>query len=594
MLTLLLGTDWTANVSEIMRLIAEDVAAEKSGRILMVPELISHETERRLCAAAGDTTSRFAEVLSFSRLVSRVAESIGLGVAPCLDDGGRVVAMAAATRQLHSRLKAYASMETKPEFLTGLVDAVDEFKRCCITSQDLAFGASQTEGSLAQKLEELSLILESYDSLCQRGKRDPRDQMNWVLEQLEDSSYAQEHVFYIDGFPDFTRQHMAILEHFIENAPQVVISMSCDKPDTKNHAFEKAGQTTGQLLRFAQRCGIPVEIRTVIPNKTPLQPVREKLFHGNIQAQSDLKNYLSVYQVNTVYEECIAAAQRILELVQQGIRYRDVSVVCADMETYRNIIDMIFKRYRIPTYLSGTEDILEKSVIYTVLSAVDAAVGDFDQRDVLRYFKSILSGTEPETCDLIENYAITWNIHGSLWEKEWVNHPGGLGEPWTEESEHTLQVINAAKNKALQPLLSLRNKFRKSSILKQQIEALYYFLEDIELSERLSLLSEEMEREGDNRNAQILNQLWEILLSALEQLYDVLGETAWDTETFTRLLKLLLSQYTVGTIPPVLDAVMVGPVNAMRCQQEKHLIVLGALEGNLPGYAGSTGVLSDT
>lgn len=60
-----------------------------------------------------------------------------------------------------------------------------------------------------------------------------------------------------------------------------------------------------------------------------------------------------------------------------------------------------------------------------------------------------------------------------------------------------------------------------------------------------------------------------------------------------RLLRLLLSQYDVGTIPPVLDAVQMGPVDAMRCNRQKHLIVLGAEEGKLPGYSGSTGVLTD-
>ena len=73
----------------------------------------------------------------------------------------------------------------------------------------------------------------------------------------------------------------------------------------------------------------------------------------------------------------------------------------------------------------------------------------------------------------------------------------------------------------------------------------------------------------------------------------MLGDTHWDSEHFTRLLRLLLSQYDVGTIPPVLDAVQMGPVNAMRCHQQKHLIVLGAEEGKLPGYSGSAGVLTD-
>jgi ATP-dependent helicase/nuclease subunit B len=162
MLHLILGPDWTANRDEILRRVSRDVGEEKTGRILMVPELISHDTERRLCAWAGDTASRHAEVLSFTRLARRVSEEMGHAADEALDAGGRVVAMASCTRQLASRLKAYASVETKPEFLKGLIDGVDEFKRCCISPVDLMAASQQTEGSLSQKLEELSLILEGY------------------------------------------------------------------------------------------------------------------------------------------------------------------------------------------------------------------------------------------------------------------------------------------------------------------------------------------------------------------------------------------------------------------------------------------------
>ena len=102
-----------------------------------------------------------------------------------------------------------------------------------------------------------------------------------------------------------------------------------------------------------------------------------------------------------------------------------------------------------------------------------------------------------------------------------------------------------------------------------------------------------MDLSGDLRTAQILNQLWEILISALEQMYDTLGNTAWEPEHFARLLRLLLSQYDVGTIPPVLDAVQMGQVSAQRLHEQKHLIVLGAQEGRLPGYSGSEGILTD-
>ena len=74
MLHLLLGRDWTANRDAVLGRIADDVKQRAPGRILIVPELISHDMERRLCAWAGDTASRYAEVLSFTRMARRVAE----------------------------------------------------------------------------------------------------------------------------------------------------------------------------------------------------------------------------------------------------------------------------------------------------------------------------------------------------------------------------------------------------------------------------------------------------------------------------------------------------------------------------------------
>ena len=592
MLHLLLGRDWTANRDAVLNRIAADVRNRQGNRILMVPELISHDMERRLCAAAGDTASRYAEVLSFTRLARRVADSVGSAAEECLDNGGRVVAMAAAARQLSSRLKAYAAVEAKPEFLTGLIDGVDEFKRCCISSADLKRAAEETEGSLSQKLEELALLMEGYDALCERGKRDPRDQMTWVLEQMELGSFGEDHVFYIDGFPDFTRQHLAILEHLIRVSPSVTVSLNCDCVDSKLLAFEKAGDTAAQLLRCASRAGVEVEIEYLEGEKDALSSVRNGLYQGAI-IPGAAKDCLKTYFAASPWEETMGAAREIQDLVASGCRYRDITLVCTDMTVYQPLVDMIFHRFHIPVYRSGTEDILQKSVIHTVLAALEAALSGFEQRETLRYLRSTLSPLSLDTCDLVENYAIVWSIRGRKWTEDWTFHPDGLSANWTAHTDKQLTILNEARDRAIAPLEKLRKGFINAANLRQQVLALYAFLEDIHLEYRLRKMAEEMDAAGNNRDAQILNQLWEILLSALEQMYDVLGDTHWESEHFTRLFRLLLSQYDVGTIPPVLDAVQMGPVSAMRCHQQKHLILLGAQEGNLPGYTGSAGVLTD-
>lgn len=593
MLTLLLGTDWTANRKEVLSRLADDVKNRRTNRILIVPELISHDTERRLAAAAGDTASRYAQVLSFTRLGRRVADAVGKAGEECLDNSGRIVAMAATARQLHSRLKTYAAVETKPEFLAQVIDAVDEFKRCCIAPADLAAASRQTDGLLAQKLEELSLLMEGYDSLCANGKRDPRDEMTWVLEQLETIDFASEHVFYVDGFPDFTRQNLAVLAHIVRSGADITVSLNCDRVASSEPAFEKAGETAWELEKIARRADIPVHIEYVCARDDALAPMRELLFQGKTVEDAALRDRLCAVRAGSVYQECQVAAQRILDLTQNGCRYRDIAVVCTQPQTYAPALRLLFEKCGIALYLTGTEEVLHSGVIATVISALNAALGGLEQRDVLRYLRSALSPLSQSDCDRMENYAVIWAISGKRWSEEWTGHPNGLGEQWNDRARADLAYLNEARMRVIAPLEKLRADFKAAKNVAEQVRALYAFLETIALRTRLEALAQELEDSGDGRTAQIYDQLWEILLGALEQLYDVLGQTVWEDETFVRLLKLLLSQCDVGTIPPVLDAVNVGSISAMRCGQQKHLIVLGAQEGALPGYGGATGLLSD-
>lgn len=591
MLTLLIGRDWIRNRDEILKMIGDDVAEERPGRILIVPELISHDTERRLCGAAGDTCSRFAEVLSFTRLAKRVSEYNCHAMQPCLDQGGRLVAMANATKQIHSKLKAYASVETKPEFFSGLVDAIDEFKRCCITPTDLMDASSRTEGSLAQKLEELSLLFESYDSVCSRGKCDPRDQMGWLLEELEDSDYSAEHVFYIDGFPDFTRQHLNIIRNLIQKSAAVTVSFTCDEIASDAIAFAKAGETAAMLKQIADECGIETNIIYIANNEQPVSSVSELLLNGNIGDRRCTG--LTTIRANSVYQECEIALETVLQYVVNGARYRDINVVCGDISAYADVLDMLFEKSGIPLYISGTDNVLGEPAINTLFAAMEAVVEGFELQNVLQYIKSMLSPLDSQTCDKVENYAILWNINGKEWERDWEKHPDGLGVKWSDHSRKAIEVLNAARRKVIEPLIQLRNDLDKSDNLGDMVKGLYKFLTAIRYAERLSEYADKFANSGHGREAQVADQLWDILISALEQLYDTLGQTIWDKDSFLRLLKLLVSQYDVGTIPPVLDAVSVGSANVMRCQQCHYLIVLGVGEGVMPGYASSAGILTD-
>ena len=66
-----------------------------------------------------------------------------------------------------------------------------------------------------------------------------------------------------------------------------------------------------------------------------------------------------------------------------------------------------------------------------------------------------------------------------------------------------------------------------------------------------------LSRHGENKLADEYAQVWRILCDVLDQFVLILGELPLERGEFGRLLKLVLTQYDVGTIPAALDQVSV-------------------------------------
>lgn len=592
MLRLILGTDWSANRKRMLHLLTE-ADAVNAARVLLVPEQITHDMERQLCVAVGPEAGQRMEVLSFTRLASRVLALTGGIARETLDAGGRILAMAAAVEQLRAKLKAYAAVGSRPEFLQDLVSAVDELKGACIRPESLQRAALKSNGALAQKLEELALILQTYEAVCAQGRQDPKDRIALLQERLEESRFAEQHVFYVDGFSDFTGQEIEILAGLIQNAPEVTVTLVCRNVQDKGAPFSVAAETARQLLHIANRMGVMTDVQEEPGwnERKAVGDVCQGLFGGN--ASGDVTDVLKLLSCSDSQEECAAAADEILTWVYGGGRYRDYSVVYTDDTIYRPLLRQTFHRCGIPFYEAGSDSIMEKPVAVMTAAVLEAVTGNMEQTAVLRYLKSPLSPLEPDDCDRMENFVLLWNITGRLWNGPWKMHPAGLGKVWTEEDTVRLEELEASRRLAVEPLLTLRRELRCAENTGKQLRALYYFFQEIHLPERMQALALRQSDEGDGRAAQETEQLWQILADAMEQMDALLGRTVRDADSFSRTFCLLLQQYDVGTIPAVLDAVVLGDISAMRRREAQNLFLMGAEEGKLPSYGSGGSILTE-
>lgn len=98
------------------------------------------------------------------------------------------------------------------------------------------------------------------------------------------------------------------------------------------------------------------------------------------------------------------------------------------MTDYEGTIETVFERYSIPAYLSRRSSMLEKPVWSLITGVLSALENGLEYEDMFRWLKTGLAGLMPEECDELENYVLTWEIHGKMWlrDVDWTDNPGRL------------------------------------------------------------------------------------------------------------------------------------------------------------------------
>ena len=80
MLHISLSTQRNRHLDQLFDTVCKNALQLNERQMIIVPEQFSHSLERSLCKVGGDSISRYAEILGFSRLAVRVFSEFG-GVA---------------------------------------------------------------------------------------------------------------------------------------------------------------------------------------------------------------------------------------------------------------------------------------------------------------------------------------------------------------------------------------------------------------------------------------------------------------------------------------------------------------------------------
>ena len=594
----------SAVLSDICKKIGHDGAKRI---FLLVPETLSHEAERALCLAAGNSVNLYAEVITFRRLANRISGEVGGLADTVIDDGGRILMIKRALDRCSGMLEHFACGSKKTDMLRSLAALCSELKQNGIAAERLAAAAQDPDCDFSKKLYDVSLIYSAYCAELGSSTIDPSDMNSLLAERIEYSRIIENSEIYFIGYSGFTPPEYRVISQMLAKTDlHVYLSFSDSSADPLG-IFEKERQTIRRLRHAAAKAGAPVSVKSLadrsdaLARRESFKSVSESLLrlaesfmHGTPEPFCGPCPELTLFAADSAYAECEFCAAQIKRLVREkNLRYRDFAVAARLPDKYSSTLCSVFEKYGVPIFLSGGSDILCAPPFVFVLSALEF-FADLSRDSLISMMKSGFCGICAENISAFETYSEFWDIKGTaLLDGGFKFNPDGYRRQMSDDECAQLELINSSYAPVCAVLREFYPKFKSAHTVNEFIACLYDFYTAFGAEQTLSDKISALSASGQNRLAAQYSQIQNVFVSALTQLERISGSDRVSLSEFHELLGLTLGSYSVDTIPVMLDCATFTSMDNMSFFDRPYLFILGASDGLMPYSARRDGIFSE-
>ncbi len=580
---------------------------EKDRRVCMiVPDQYSYAAEKNAIKVLGGTGINGIEVLTFNRIVFRIRQNISQP--DYITAAGREMLVCKAIQNVIEEDSIFYGCVDKAGFINIISGLISEFKRYSLTPEIVNEQSRMVSGKvLSDKLSDISKIYSRYEELISGNFSDSDNDLDVAAEYIKSSGMFNGYTVFFDAFSDFLPQNMRVVEEIMKDAADVYVTLCIpDEVHINDDTFETCRNTYHALRAIAHKNSISIEDTMLPDTKQRSEEIRFMLKNwGDVGKKYDGEvNDISIFYAKNPYSEVEYAAAEIVKRVrEEDMRFRDISVLCGDMNAYGHIIQSTFAEYDIPYFTDERTAVTDHPVITAIGALLNIVMNDWRYDDVFNYLKagfvyrknekgrlSVLDSCE---IDKLENYVLKWGIRG---RKQWLSD-----EKWRKKradifgaggADEIDEQLDALRREIAVPIENFRQKASGKNAVKKAA-ALFEFLEEINMPDGIEMEINLLRERGLMDEAAQFEQVWELLVEAIEQVYVAIGNEKCSMEEFARYITAGLSMCDIRIIPSSLDHVAVGTVSRSRTAEVREVFVIGANYGMIPPDISREGILSN-
>ncbi len=571
--------------------IANKLYNENRPFIIVVPEQYTHLAEKKLVLKSGAIKHKTAEVISFDRMATRVNSKY-----PGKERRLGTIAKSLIMSEILSGVdfKYYKNISADSGFVDSCINEISEFKKYNLSYTDISDLSEKTDDkALSLKLGDLAEIYKKYDDTISSMYVDSDDYLEFLYENLEKYKPYSGYTVIFDEFSSFNPKERKIIASLALQCENMYITLCGDFSDKSRFLFKPIIDMGNAIETECKNRGCNV-LDSIVTEDSFYDGDDMKFLEKNLYSfpcssyNKTLKN-IRIYSSETPYTEIRKLASRIKSIVRcTDSRYRDIGVVCSDINSYSHIFRSVFKEYDIPFFVDEKTDVLNHSIICFVLNILDVYINGYSGDFVAMFLKSGHINTDRNMIVEVDKFIDAANISKNVWltDEKW----SAVSAYYCEDDVTLKNLLDKARNEYILPLASLHDKIKGLNTVKYITEKIYKYLTDIRFEKNILEFIEYFKNENNTYMAKQYEAVWDVLIEALDVLVEILGDRKVNLTDYRKYLYTALSQQKIGIIPTSLDSVTIGDIKRSKSDRIKYQFVVGACDGVFP-VAGTEGLV---
>lgn len=494
--------------------------------------------------------------------------------------------------------KMFSKVKTKPGFIDMIDIYIDMFRKEFIKPDNI-LNLKLEDKILEMKLKELGEIYKKYIDYINVKFKDDIDESNMFVEELLKTNSRLENNFkttnlYFDNYNNFTKNEIMIIESFMKKGYNLTIAIDTDAKldsnilddlnnDETDDMFFKAKSTISSLIRLANSNGIKTEFinlnKSYSKSRQDLRYLSENIFKSEKITKVESNN-IKIKLLSNPKAEIEKVAKKIIENVNNEIKYKDQIIYVSDVEEYQEIIKNVFYNFNIPFYIQSKANILNNPLTNYISKLLEAATDNFNMTSLIELLKLDLLNINKSDIWYFENYILEFGIKSYN-----LNSELKFNNSKYQENIYDLKRINIIRNKINSIIKTIKDLSTDNILPSQIVKIIYDHLINKKILKNYEKLKTEIEA-LDTVESIFIVKIYEQVSDKLNEIFDsickIYMEEKIPLKEFKSIFNRALELTNLDTIQPTLDQIQIADINLGRFENKKNVFWIGINDGKFP------------